>query len=127
MKFLVDQNLAKSLVDRLLAASHEAQHTQDLRMERAVDPDIFQWCRDNDSVLLTADKKLTKFLASERATAPTVVVFRDYHLDFDRLAADLMANLPAIEQTITTQGAAVFSIACDRPTRAQLLPLISDV
>lgn len=38
-------------------------------MERAVDPDIFQWCRDNDSVLLTADKKLTKFLASEHATA----------------------------------------------------------
>lgn len=96
-------------------------------MERAVDPDIFQWCRDNDSVLLTADKKLTKFLASEHATGPTVVVFRDYLLDFERLAADLLANLSAIEQLVTTHGPAVLSVGPDRPTRAQLLPLTSDV
>ena len=127
MKFLVDQNLDKSLVVRLTAEGHEARHTEELQMARAVDPDIFKWCRDNESVLLTADKKLTNFLASERATGPTVVIFRDYLLDFDRLAADLLANLPAIEQTITTQGAAVFSVGPDRPTRAQLLPLISEV
>ena len=41
--------------------------------------------------------------------------------------AALEANLAAIEHTITTQGAAVFAIGPDRPTRAQLLPLISEV
>lgn len=127
MRFLVDQNLDTSLVGRLTAEGHDAQHTTDLRMERSADADIIEWCRTNGSVLLTADKKLTKLLASERATSPTVVIFRGYLLDFERLASDLLANLPAVEQTITTQGAAVFSLGPDRPTRAQLLPLVSEM
>lgn len=74
-----------------------------------------------------AGRSITKFLAAEHATGPTIVVFRGYLLDLGRLAADLLASLPALEQTVTDQGAAVFSIGPDRPVRAQLLPLISEV
>lgn len=78
-------------------------------------------------MLLTADKRLTKYLAEQRATSPSVVIFRGYLLDFPQLETDLIAELDAIEQVIARDGHAVFSMGPDRPTRAQLLPLISEV
>lgn len=76
---------------------------------------------------MTADKKLTKFLAAERAADPTVVILRGFLLDVDRLASDLIASLPLIEETIISRGCAVFSVSADRPIRAQLLPMASEV
>ena len=127
MKLLVDQNLSPSLVDQLASAGYDAQHTGALGMDRASDPVIFEWCRNNDAVLVTADRKLTKFLAAERAADPTVVIARGYLLDVDRLASDLIVSLPLIEETLTSRGPAVFSVSPDRPIRAQLLPLASEV
>lgn len=126
MKFLVDQNLPSTLAVRLAAEGHDAQHTSDLGMERARDEDIFEWCRQNDAVLLTADKRLTKYLATQHAASPSVVIFRDYLLDFTQLETDLLTDVEAIEPTIVNDGHAVFSTGPDRPTRAQLLPLISE-
>ena len=59
MKLLVDQNLSLSLVDQLASAGHEANHTTTVGLASASDPAIFEWCRENDAVLVTADKKLT--------------------------------------------------------------------
>lgn len=127
MKLLVDQNLPPSLAARLTTAGQDAQHTTDLGLERTVDEDLFEWCRQNDAVLLTADKRLTKYLATQHASSPSVVIARGYLIDFDQLEADLLADLDAIERTISNEGHAVFSMGPDRPTRAQLLPLISEV
>ena len=96
MKLLVDQNLASSLAARLTAEGHDAPHTRDLGMARTSDEDIFEWCRDNDAVLLTADKRLPKYLATQQATSPSVVIFRDYLLGIDRLGDDLLAAIDAI-------------------------------
>lgn len=127
MKFLVDQNLPATLATRLTSRGHLAEHTSTLGMERSLDEDIFRWCRDHDAVLLTADKRLTKYLATQRATSPTVVIFRDYLLDVAQLEADLVASVDAIQNALAQDSHAVFSMAPQRPTRAQLLPLISAV
>lgn len=122
MRFLVDQNLPATLAARLGGEGHEAFHTRDLGMEQSPDEDIFKWCRKNDAVLLTADKRLTKYVAEQHATDPSVVVFRGYLLDVKQLEADLLSDLDAILHTIANEGHAVFSVGPDRPTRAQLLP-----
>lgn len=127
MKLLVDQNLSPSLVDQLASAGHDAFHTATVGLASASDPAIFEWCRRNEAVLVTADKKLTKFLAAEQAADPAAVIVRGYLLDVESLASDLVASLPAIEETVTSRGPAVFSVSPDRPVRAQLLPLASEV
>lgn len=72
----------------------------------------------------TADKKLTKYLASSGARCPSVVIVRDirtlHAIDLGRL---LIANLAAIESVITDHGNAVFVIAPSTPIRATILPL----
>lgn len=127
MRILVDQNLSKVVARELGQRGTDAQHTSDAALGMASDEEIFEWCRRTDAVLLTADKRLTKYLAAQHASDPSVIVVRGYQLDFPRLVADLSADLPAITQAIADRGHAVFSMAPDRPTRAQLLPLISEV
>ena len=78
MRRLVDQNLPRSLVTRLAQAGHDSVHASDLGLEKAVDPDVFSACIDQERVLVTADKKLTKFLAASNATTPSVVVVRGF-------------------------------------------------
>lgn len=127
MKLLVDQNLNPLLVDRLASAGHEVNHTTAVGLASASGPAIFEWCRENDAVLVTADKKLTKFLAAEQAADPAVVIVRGYLLDVESLASDLVASLPMIEETLISRGPAIFSVSQARPIRAQLLPLASEV
>jgi len=121
---LVDQNLAVSIADRLTEAGQDAVHTFQVGLAKASDPEIFEWCRTNDRVLVTEDKKLPKYVASEGASSPSVAIFRDFE-DKVWLVGDLVASPPAIEATITIagKGDAVFSVVIDRPVRAQLLPL----
>jgi hypothetical protein len=93
-------------------------------MERASDPEIFERCCAEGRTLVTADKKLTKCLASSGANCPSVVIVRDVRaLRAGDLSGLLLANLASIESVIAEQGNAVFVIAPAKPIRATLLPL----
>lgn len=123
MKLLVDENLPRSLVDRLEDSGHRAVHTRDLGLEQASDPEVFAVCAEQMRVLVTGDKKLTKFLAVSNAMAPSVIVVRGFGGPVAEVADALIANLDLVAETIELRGNAVFSVGVDRPTRVQLLPL----
>jgi predicted nuclease of predicted toxin-antitoxin system len=124
LKLLVDQNLPRALAAKLHAAGHDVSHTEDVGFAKALDPQLMEWCCANGRVLITADKKLTKFLASAAATCPSVVITRDLRtMRVDDLARLLVANLPQIAEAIDQHGHAVFVLASGKPVRAQLLPL----
>jgi hypothetical protein len=73
---------------------------------------------------VTADKKMTKFLAGSGSKCPSVLVVRDLRtLAVERIAAMLVANLEQIEDVVGDHGNALFSIMPDKPIRAQLLPV----
>lgn len=123
MRLLVDENLPRSLVTRLAQAGHDCVHTSDLGLEKAADPEVFSVCADQERVLVTADKKLTKFLAASNATAPSVVIVRGFGSPASDVADALVSALGLVAETIQSRGHGVFSIGPDRPTRVQLLPL----
>jgi predicted nuclease of predicted toxin-antitoxin system len=98
LRLLVDQNLPRRLVALLLAAAHEAAHTEDEGLATATDPVILSWCCTHDRTLVTADKKMTKFFSGSGSTCPSVLVVRDLRtLAVERIAAMLVANLEQIE------------------------------
>lgn len=100
MRILVDQNLPRSLATRLAFAGHDALHTSDEGLERATDPVVFTACINQDRVLVTGDKKLTKFLAASSAVAPSVLVVRGFGGPIEEVAHALIANLPLVDETI---------------------------
>jgi predicted nuclease of predicted toxin-antitoxin system len=122
VRLLLDQNLPYSIT-RAIADGWDAIHTEDVNLQRVTEPEIFRYCIETDRVLVTADKKLTKFLASSRASAPSVVILRGFVPHKVVLADALVRHLPQIEEAIGTVGDAIFSIAPDRPVRVQRLPL----
>ena len=126
MKFLVDQNLPASLATHLTDAGQDARRTRERGLEGAAEGDLSEWFRRRDAVLVPADKRLTKYLASQRAASPSVIIAWGYLLDFPKLAADVLEDLDAVAQVIGSDGHAVLSMGPDRPTRAQLLPLVSE-
>jgi predicted nuclease of predicted toxin-antitoxin system len=124
LRLLVDQNLPRRLAWLLHADGRDAVHTEDVGMATTGDPAILVWCCSQDRVLVTADKKLTKYLASSGADCPSVLILREMRTEpADQVAAILIANLPQIEQVIKDHGNAVFSLALTKPIRAELLPL----
>lgn len=57
MKFLVDAQLPRRLVDRLLAAGHDAVHTKDLPNEnRTTDREIIELSLRDKSAVITKDQ-----------------------------------------------------------------------
>lgn len=93
-------------------------------MAAAAGPLILSWYCDRACLLITADKKLTKFLASAGADCPSVLVTRETRtVPVERTAAILAANLPQIERVVVERGNALFSLTPGRPIRAELLPL----
>ena len=122
MKLLVDQNLPAAIAERLTKAGHDVLHTAQIGLERASDPEVLATCRDQERVLITADKKLTKYLATQRRRDPSVVIVRQF-ASRDDVAEHLATTLEIVESTIVTRGSAVFSLAPDKPIRVELLPL----
>lgn len=124
MRLLVDQNLPRRLVPLLESAGHDVVHTEDVKLAKASDPQIMAWCCAEQRVLVTADKKLTKYFASTATTCPSVVVTREIRvISIEETGTLLIANLPQVDATIVERGNAIFTIAHGRPIRAELLPL----
>lgn len=124
MRLLIDQNLPKRLCALLQGEGHDVLHTEDEGLAAAPDPLILLWCCTRARVLVTADKKLTKFIASSGADCPSVLVVRDMRtLPVEQTAAILAANLPQIEKVVAERGNALVSLTPGRPIRAEFLPL----
>lgn len=93
MKLLIDQNLPQRLALLLKAEGHDATHTEDVGMATSSDPPILSWCCAEERMLITADKKLTKFLASSGADCPSVLVTREMRtLLLDQFAPTLSSS-----------------------------------
>jgi predicted nuclease of predicted toxin-antitoxin system len=122
MRILVDQNLPLSVLGPLLEAGHDVVHTSCGGLSRATDPEIFEACRAEDRVLVTADKRLVKYLVDEQATDPSIIIARGFVSGLD-VADALVDNLQAIDDVIATRGDGVFSMVKDKPTRVTLLPI----
>jgi predicted nuclease of predicted toxin-antitoxin system len=67
LRLFIDQNLSGGLVAILVDAGHDAVHAASLGLDRSPDPEILDRCCDDERTLVTADKELTKCLASSGA------------------------------------------------------------
>lgn len=122
MKVLIDQNLDVEVARWLTARNYDASHTSEVHLDTAPDQSIFEYCRKTQSVLVTFDKKLTKFLASESAGSPTVIILRGYSDPLDALE-DIESALQLAFTVMVMDDHAVLSVRHNKPTRIEMLPL----
>jgi len=122
MKLLIDQNLSQQLSNALNNSGYEAFHTSQRGLAFASDTALFAICREENLALVTGDIRLTKYLASEKSSSPTVIIARNYLRDMDMLP-DLLAIISVAQQIIVGGDHAVISLSRNRPARIRILPL----
>ena len=97
MRFLVDNNLSPRLADLLESSGHQAVHVRNCGLQTATDAVLLQRGPDEGRTLISADIDFGALLARERATSPSVILFRS---STGRRAADvasvILANLDAV-------------------------------
>ncbi|HUP50806.1 MAG TPA: DUF5615 family PIN-like protein [Thermoanaerobaculia bacterium] len=75
MKLLLDQNISRKLVARLVDIYPGTAHVAQIGLERATDSDIWYYARTHDFVIVTKDSDIVE-LSVLRGRPPKVVWLR---------------------------------------------------
>jgi predicted nuclease of predicted toxin-antitoxin system len=97
MKFLVDAQLPRRLVDRLRAAGHDAVHTKDLPNEnRTIDREIIEQSLRDKSVVITKDQDFVDSMTL-KGEPHKLLLISTGNISNNELENLFVPNIPAIE------------------------------
>lgn len=120
IRFLLDQGIPRSAVDRLQDRGLPARHVADIGFERASDLDILQAARNEGECVVTLDADFHSHLAVSGAESPSVVRIRWEGLRSADIAA-LIARVIQQAAIQLEQGAMV--TVTERSIRVHRLPV----
>ncbi len=119
MRFLIDNSAAPLVAHALTRAGHDAVHVRNLGLAAAPDEQVFDLAAAQQRVLIAQDTDFGTILASRRAAAPSVILFRTRRRSGDALAAMLLANLGQLADDLAAGAIVVFD---DTRIRVRRLP-----
>ena len=96
MKFKVDENLPAELKSDLVAAGHDAELIVDEGLTGAPDPQVMQFTRQENRVLLTMDKGIADVRAYPPDQFAGIILFRPKSQGRGATLAFVRRHLPAL-------------------------------
>ncbi len=90
---LLDQGLPRSTTGLLVESGFAALHAADVGLSRASDPEILQYARVRDLIVVTLDADFHMLLASAGAASPSVIRLRRQRLKAKEAASVIKAVL----------------------------------
>lgn len=121
MKFLLDQGLPRSTVEKLKQINIDSTHVGDIGMASATDVEIIKKAYDDSFIVVTLDSDFHHILASMESNKPSVIRIRIEGLKADRLAS-LIQSLTISIPAELANGSAVS--VTEKGIRVKSLPLV---
>jgi predicted nuclease of predicted toxin-antitoxin system len=90
---LLDQGLPRSTANLLIEAGFSAVHAAEVGLSRASDPQMLEYARQQDLIVVTLDADFHMLLAAEGAISPSVIRLRQQRLNAERAAIAINAVL----------------------------------
>ena len=90
---LLDQGLPRSTTRLLIESGFAALHAADVGLSRASDPEILEYARVRDLIVVTLDADFHMLLASAGAASPSVIRLRRQRLKAKEAAIVIQAVL----------------------------------
>ena len=106
MRLLLDQNCSAGAAAILRLAGSDVVHARDVGLATAGDPEILEWSRNNDRVVITLDADFHAYLAHTAARRPSVIRIRIEGLRDAQLAA-LIQRVVAATADALERGSAI--------------------
>ena len=124
MRFLIDNALPPRLAELLVAAGYDATHVRSYGMHASRDIDILERAREENRVIISADADFGVILASQAASHPSFILFREPNLLRTQNYMDLlMAALPTLESELASGMCSHFSQQSTPSSQAAFLGL----
>ncbi len=117
---LVDMNLSPDWIAVLVAAGHNAVHWSAVGDVRALDPELVEWARNNEHLVLTHDLNFGTILAQTHASRPSVIIIR---ADDPNATGVRNQVLGAIQQYATELTSGALVVVDPLRSRVRILPI----
>ncbi len=122
MIFLLDENIAPSLVTIIAKLGYKCFHARDVKLLSTPDETIFNFAIDNDYILITHVLDFSRIHALSGKQKPSVILFRVEPLTIEFMKNVLTENLKSIESDLLN-GA--FVVVEEDQIRIRSLPIKS--
>jgi predicted nuclease of predicted toxin-antitoxin system len=120
LKLPIDMNLSSKLADRLCEAEYDCRHWKAIGDPKAPDPELFDWAKRNDAVVITRDIGFGSILAASNFDAPSIMLIRCS----DSFSAGVFPIvLQALRQTEEQLRQGAIVVVSENRLRIRMLPL----
>lgn len=100
MRWLLDQGIPRSCVQRLAAVGHDSVHAADIGMEKSPDDAILERAALEGRIVVTLDADFHALLANSLAKEPSVIRIRDEGLKAPELTDAVLELVKSFEKEL---------------------------
>lgn len=116
-RFLVDENLPRSLVADLEQQGYVAEHVYDLQMGGAKDPAVYAYAQTKKAILLTGDKDFSNVLVYSPPHAGIIIVEIPDTLPPDARKRAILRELATLDNQLLEDALVIIEVGRVRVRR----------
>ena len=109
MKLLFDQNLSPRLVNRLADLYPDSSHVYLIGLDTAPDPDIWQYARDNEFIIVTRDADFSD-LNVMLGFPPKVIWIRRGNCTTREIELIFRSNYATVESLVEDESVGILTL-----------------